>query len=111
MVPNSSQFRYRRAPALIGGAPSRLDLANRQGERYEGSRSGQVLTLIILPPGGRAPIGGGRAGAIVMYDRLISRGRFAERPLSPRAPPEALPEHVHGGPVIRSRGGNKETRG
>ncbi len=53
----------------------------------------------------------GIAGAIVMYDRLISRGRFAERPLSPRAQPEAPPEHVHGGPVIRSRGGNKETRG
>ncbi len=47
----------------------------------------------------------GIAGAIVMYDRLISRGRFARRPLNPRAAPEALPEHVHGGQVIRRGGG------
>ena len=40
-----------------------------------------------------------------MYDRLISRGRFADRPINPRVEPEALAEHVHGGQVIRS-GGN-----
>lgn len=45
----------------------------------------------------------GTAGAILMYDRLISRGRFARR--SPRAggPVESLPEHVHGEPVLRRR--------
>jgi tRNA G18 (ribose-2'-O)-methylase SpoU len=43
----------------------------------------------------------GVAGAIVMYDRLVSRGRFARRPVNPRAEPEDLPEHVRGGPVIR----------
>ena len=48
----------------------------------------------------------GIAGAIVMYDRLISRGRFARRPLNPRAAPEGLPEHVHGGQVFRSGGGD-----
>lgn len=48
----------------------------------------------------------GIAGAIVMYDRLISRGRFAERPINPRALPEGLPEHVHGGQVFRDGGGN-----
>ncbi len=48
----------------------------------------------------------GIAGAIVMYDRLISRGRFADRPINPRALPEGLPEHVHGGQVFRSGGGN-----
>ncbi len=47
--------------------------------------------------------------AIVMYDRLISRGRFADRPLNPRALPEALAEHVHGGQVFR--GGDKESLG
>ncbi len=52
----------------------------------------------------------GIAGAIVMYDRLISRGRFADRPLNPRALPEALAEHVHGGQVFR-RGEDKESRG
>ena len=48
----------------------------------------------------------GIAGAIVMYDRLISRGRFARRPLNPRAAPEGLPEHVHGGQVFRGGGGD-----
>ncbi len=50
----------------------------------------------------------GIAGAIVMYDRLISRGRFADRPMNPRSLPEGLPEHVHGGQVFR---GGKESRG
>jgi tRNA G18 (ribose-2'-O)-methylase SpoU len=48
----------------------------------------------------------GIAGAIVMYDRLISRGRFADRPMNPRTLPEGLPEHVHGGQVIRGGGKN-----
>ena len=43
----------------------------------------------------------GTAGAIVMYDRLISKGRFARRPVGARGPAEPLPEAVHGGPVLR----------
>ena len=50
----------------------------------------------------------GIAGAIVMYDRLISRGRFADRPMNPRTLPEGLPEHFHGGQVFR---GGRESRG
>ena len=46
----------------------------------------------------------GVAGAIVMYDRLISLGRFARRPVNPRADAETLPEHVKGGRVVRSAG-------
>jgi tRNA(Leu) C34 or U34 (ribose-2'-O)-methylase TrmL len=38
----------------------------------------------------------GVAGAIVMYDRMISLGRFAERPVRSGGPTEAPPEHVHG---------------
>jgi hypothetical protein len=45
----------------------------------------------------------GTAGAIVMYDRLISQGRFARRAVNPRARPEALPEHVQGAQVIRTK--------
>jgi tRNA G18 (ribose-2'-O)-methylase SpoU len=41
------------------------------------------------------------AGAVVMYDRLLNLGRFAERPLSQRGPAPARPEHVHGGPRFR----------
>jgi tRNA G18 (ribose-2'-O)-methylase SpoU len=44
------------------------------------------------------------AGALVMYDRLTSRERFAPRPLMPGGPSEGLPPHVHGNPVLRNRG-------
>lgn len=36
------------------------------------------------------------AGAIIMYDRVRSLGRFAERPVYPGGPDRALPEHRHG---------------
>lgn len=36
------------------------------------------------------------AGAIVMYDRVLSHGRFAPRPLRTGGPSEALAAHVHG---------------
>ena len=39
------------------------------------------------------------AGAIVMYDRLTSVGRFGERPVTPGGPIQPLPEHVFGQPV------------
>jgi tRNA G18 (ribose-2'-O)-methylase SpoU len=41
------------------------------------------------------------AGALVMYDRLISLSRFAPRPLRPGGPAEALTEHVHGAQRFR----------
>lgn len=41
-------------------------------------------------------------GAIVMYDRLRSLGRFAERPVRTGGPTDPLPEHVHGDPHKRS---------
>jgi len=43
------------------------------------------------------------AGALVMYDRLLSLGRFAERPLMPGGPTEERAPHIHGAPVIRSK--------
>ena len=43
------------------------------------------------------------AGAIVMYDRLTSLGRFACRPVAPGGAPEALPVHVAGEPKQRRR--------
>lgn len=42
------------------------------------------------------------AGAIVMYDRVKSMARFAERPVAAGGPTERLPEHVSGGLIIRS---------
>jgi tRNA G18 (ribose-2'-O)-methylase SpoU len=43
----------------------------------------------------------GLAGALVMYDRLISLSRFAPRPLRPGGPKTALQQHVHGGQRYR----------
>jgi tRNA G18 (ribose-2'-O)-methylase SpoU len=45
----------------------------------------------------------GVAAAIVMYDRTITLGRYPARPFMPGRPLEALSDHVHGGPIIRSR--------
>lgn len=45
----------------------------------------------------------GTAGAIVMYDRLVARGRFDRRPTGSLAKAEALPAHVHGPQLIRSK--------
>lgn len=44
----------------------------------------------------------GIAGALVMYDRLLSMGRFPDRPTRPGGAVEALPEAVWGDPTIRS---------
>ncbi len=45
----------------------------------------------------------GIAGAIVMYDRVISLGSFPRRPERPGGPTEALPDHVFGDPKIRTK--------
>lgn len=42
------------------------------------------------------------AGAIVMYDRLLSGGRFGQRPLMTGAEAAAPEAHRHGGPRFRS---------
>ena len=44
----------------------------------------------------------GLAGALVMYDRMISMGKFAPRPVMTGGPTEFLPEHVHGEQIIRT---------
>lgn len=45
----------------------------------------------------------GVAGAIVMYDRLTSLGRFAARPVAPGGPAEPLAAHEFGEPVWRKK--------
>lgn len=39
------------------------------------------------------------AGVVVMYDRMISLGRFAERPVRAGRPVQPVQPHVHGKPV------------
>ena len=41
------------------------------------------------------------AGAIAMYDRLLTAGRVAERPVTSSGEPTPLPDHLQGVPVIR----------
>ena len=43
------------------------------------------------------------AGALVMYDRMISLGRFAERPVRAGGPESARRPHIHGEPVWKRR--------
>jgi tRNA G18 (ribose-2'-O)-methylase SpoU len=43
------------------------------------------------------------AGAVVMYDRLLSLGRFAPRPVRSGGPLEPLRPHVHGKVMTRRR--------
>ncbi|MCR9213344.1 MAG: RNA methyltransferase [Proteobacteria bacterium] len=42
------------------------------------------------------------AGAIVMYDRIVTHGRFAQRPTGELGKPVPLEDHVQGDPIIRS---------
>ena len=45
----------------------------------------------------------GVAAAIVMYDRVLTLGRHAPRPVRSGGPTEALPAHEFGEPVIRRK--------
>ena len=45
------------------------------------------------------------AAALVMYDRVLSLGRFQRRPEMPGGPTEALEEPVFGDPRFRTRAG------
>jgi tRNA G18 (ribose-2'-O)-methylase SpoU len=45
----------------------------------------------------------GVAGALVMYDRMISMGRFAERPVRAGGPVEDRTPHIHGGRRLRRK--------
>lgn len=49
------------------------------------------------------------AGALVMYDRMISLGRFAERPVRSGGPTSPLPPHRHGAPPWKKKRGTVET--
>jgi hypothetical protein len=43
------------------------------------------------------------AGALVMYDRMLSLGRLAERPMRSGGPTLAPPPYVHGQPRSRTK--------
>jgi tRNA G18 (ribose-2'-O)-methylase SpoU len=50
------------------------------------------------------------AGALVLYDRMISLGRFAERPVRAGGPAVPLPGHRHGEPLWRRKAKARASR-
>lgn len=52
----------------------------------------------------------GIAGVVVMYDRVLSRGRFAPRPMRPGGPVKDSSGHVSGGPIFRTAEGQEAYR-
>ncbi len=49
------------------------------------------------------------AGALAMYDRVLTLGRYAPRQMRAGGPVEALPDHVHGAPQFRTARRKSET--
>jgi tRNA G18 (ribose-2'-O)-methylase SpoU len=92
------RFRHPQRAAYVFGA-ERMSLSPQVLARCE--------FVVKIPT--RFSINVGMAGAIVLYDRLISLGGYAGRPLAPgRAPPEIPPKHKWGAPIMRKRGAAKE---
>jgi tRNA G18 (ribose-2'-O)-methylase SpoU len=83
-------FHHPSAAAYIFG-PERGDLS-------EAAR-GRCAHMVKIPT--KFCVNVGVAGAIVMYDRLLSRGGFARRPVNPRAEGELPVPHVRGAQRIR----------
>ncbi|MET4698336.1 tRNA G18 (ribose-2'-O)-methylase SpoU [Constrictibacter sp. MBR-5] len=83
-------FRHPTSAAYILG-PERSSLSPALVERCE--------FVVKIPM--RFCVNLGVAGSIVMYDRLLSLGRFPQRPVKAGGPTEELKPHVHGGPILR----------
>ncbi len=92
-------FRHPHRAAYVLG-PERGTLSPEMVERCD--------FVVRIPT--RFSINVGLAGALVMYDRLISLGRFARRPLIPGGEAPALPRHHFGAPVSR-RNRTQKARG
>ncbi len=78
-----------------------------------GSLSPEVTVLCehIVKIPTRMCINVGLAGAIVMYDRVLSIGRYAPRPEAPGGPDEPLPPPEFGPPLWVRKKRNRERQG
>ncbi len=85
-------FRHPRCAAYVLG-PERGSLSPALRQRCE--------TLVQIPTSFCLNVA--TAGAIVMYDRVLSLGRFGGRPLIPGGAAEATPPHVRGAQKVRKR--------
>ncbi len=63
--------------------------------------TGRCAHVVKIPT--RFSINLSLAGSLVMYDRLISLGRFAPRPVRAGGPTETLPAHGYGQPQFLRR--------
>jgi tRNA G18 (ribose-2'-O)-methylase SpoU len=87
------RFRHPTRAAYVFGA-ERMSLSKDVLSRCE--------FVVKIPT--RFSINVGMAGAIVLYDRLLSLGGYGGRPLAPgRAPPDVPPAHNWGAPIVRRR--------
>lgn len=88
------RFRHPLRAAYIFGA-----------ERMSLSPEALALCSFVVKIPTRFSINVGMAGAIVMYDRLLSLGGYPVRPLRPGgASDEVPPKHRWGAPIVRDRG-------
>ncbi|MGB5831672.1 MAG: TrmH family RNA methyltransferase, partial [Thiohalocapsa sp.] len=85
-------FRHPRQAVYVLG-PERGGLSDAMVERCD--------HVVKIPT--RFSINVSLAGALVLYDRLISLGRFAPRPLRPGGPTEGLPPHIQGAAKFRTK--------
>jgi tRNA G18 (ribose-2'-O)-methylase SpoU len=92
-------FRHPRQAAYVLGS-----------EREGLSRELQGLCDHIVRIPTRFSVNLGIAGALVMYDRTLSLGRFAERPVAAGGPREALPVPAFGEPLYKKRARQRAAR-
>jgi len=85
-------FRHPRQAAYILGA---------EREGLSAELQARCDYLVRIPA--RFSVNLGVAGALVMYDRLLSLGRHAPRPVAEGAPTEAAPLPVFGDPIYKRK--------
>ena len=85
-------FRHPRQAAYIVGS-----------EREGLSPEMQMLCDYVVKIPTRFSVNLGVAGALIMYDRLITLGRHAPRPVAEGAPTEPVPVPVFGDPIYRRK--------
>ena len=81
------------------GAAIRAVAQNRRGALLCGIHTERIAGITMAIGSGLA----GVAGALIMYDRLISLGRHAPRPVAEGAPTEAAPLPVFGDPIYKRK--------
>ena len=85
-------FRHPRQAAYIVGS-----------EREGLSPEMQMLCDYVVKIPTRFSVNLGVAGALIMYDRLLTMGRHAPRPISEGAPTEPVPLPVFGDPIYKRK--------